>query len=71
MVKGEFSNMIKINDVEARFYLVKQDDKYFVSLIPKRSETQEIKANIAIKNKSEIKIEPKKIRVRNAIKIKH
>ena len=71
MVKGEFSNMIKINDVEARFYLVKQDDKYFVSLIPKRSETQEIKANIAIKNKPEVNIEPKKIGVRNAIKIKH
>ena len=71
MVKGRFSNMIKINDVEARFYLVRQDDKYFVSLIPKRSETQEIKANIAIKNKPEIKVEPKKIMVRNAIKIKH
>ena len=71
MIKGRFSNMIKINDVEARFYLVKQDDKYFVSLIPKRSENQEMKANIAIKNKPEIKIEPKKIRVRNAIKIKH
>ena len=71
MVRGKFSNMIKINDVEARFYLVKQDDKYFVSLIPKRSETQEMKANIAIKNKPEIKVEPKKVRVRNAIKIKH
>ena len=71
MVKGRFSNMIKINDVEARFYLVRQDDKYFVSLIPKRSEIQEMKERSAIKNKPEIKVEPKKIRVRNAIKIKH
>lgn len=38
IAQGRFSEMIKINGVEARFYLVKKDDKYVVSLLPKRSE---------------------------------
>ena len=32
------SNMIKINEVEARYYLVKKGDRYLVSLLPKRSD---------------------------------
>ena len=35
---GKFSDMIKINEVETRYYLVKKGDKYLVSLLPKRSE---------------------------------
>ena len=36
---GKFSDMIKINNVEARFYLIKKGDKYMMSLLPKRSES--------------------------------
>lgn len=35
---GKFSDVIKINDMEARYYLIKKGDKYMVSLLPKRSE---------------------------------
>ena len=35
---GKFSNVIKINNVEVRFYLIKKGGKYMVSLLPKRSE---------------------------------
>ncbi len=39
IAQGRFSEMVQINGVEARFYLVKKDDKYLVSLLPKRSES--------------------------------
>jgi hypothetical protein len=71
IVQGKFSEMIQINGVEARFYLVNKEGKYFVSLIPKRSEIQENKEKIVIKNKPEIKVEQKKFRVTKSIKIKH
>ena len=35
---GKFSDMIKINEVEARYYLVKKGDRYLVSLLPKCSD---------------------------------
>ncbi len=35
---GKFSEVIKINDLEARFYLIKKGDIFVVSLLPKRSE---------------------------------
>ena len=35
---GKFSDMIKINEVEARYYLVKKGDRYLVSVLPKRSD---------------------------------
>jgi hypothetical protein len=34
---GKFSEIIKINEVESRFYLVKQKDKFLVSLLPIQS----------------------------------
>lgn len=34
---GKFSEIIKINEVESRFYLVKQQDKFLVSLLPIQS----------------------------------
>jgi hypothetical protein len=71
IVQGKFSEMIQINGVEARFYLVNKEGKYFVSLIPKRSEIQENKEKIVIKNKPEIKVEQKKFRVTKSVKIKH
>ena len=39
IAQGRFSEMVQINGIEARFYLVKKDDKYLVSLLPKRSES--------------------------------
>jgi hypothetical protein len=68
MVKGKFSEMIEINGVEARFYLVKKDDRYLVSLLPKNP--QENRERIAPKNTPEIKVGQKKIRVVKPIKIK-
>ena len=35
---GKFSDMIKINEVEARYYLVKKGNRYLVSVLPKRSD---------------------------------
>ena len=39
IAQGRFSEMVQINGVEARFYMVKKNDKYLVSLLPKRSES--------------------------------
>lgn len=36
--RGKFSDVIKINDVEARYYLIQKGDRYQVSLLPKRSD---------------------------------
>ena len=36
---GKFSEVIKINDLEARFYLIKKGDRFVMSLLPKRSES--------------------------------
>lgn len=69
IIQGKYSDMILINDVEAKFYLIKKDDKYFVSLIPNYSPDK--KEQFAQKNKPEIKVGQKKIRVSNPIKIKH
>jgi hypothetical protein len=69
IIQGKYSDMILINDVEAKFYLIKKDDKYFVSLIPNYSPDK--KKQFAQKNKPEIKVGQKKIRVSNPIKIKH
>jgi hypothetical protein len=71
IVQGKFSEMIQINGVDARFYLVNKEGKYFVSLIPKRTEIQENKEKIVIKNKPEIKVEQKKFSVTKSVRIKH
>lgn len=53
---GKFSDMIKINDVEARYYLIKKGDRYLVSLLPKRSENaiqQDLNGYVITKTDSE------------------
>ncbi len=68
IIQGKVSDMILINDVEAKFYLIKKDDRYLVSLIPKQS--IENREKLTPKNKPEIKVGQKKIRVIKPVKIK-
>ncbi|MCU0469649.1 MAG: hypothetical protein MUF58_13700 [Arcicella sp.] len=42
---GKFSTEIKINDVESRFYLVKRDDKFFVSLLPSQAPKNQLEVS--------------------------
>ncbi len=54
--RGKFSDLIKINEVEARFYLVKKGDKYLVSLLPKRTDNttqQDLNGYVITKTDSE------------------
>jgi hypothetical protein len=53
---GKFSDMIKINDVEAQYYLVKKGDRYMVSVLPKSTDSviqQDLNGYMIIKTDSE------------------
>jgi hypothetical protein len=71
IVQGRFSEIIQINGIEARFYLVKKEDKYLVSVVPKPSEMKGKKATVDQKNKPEINVQQKKYEAAKSFKTKH
>jgi hypothetical protein len=51
--------------------LVKKEDKYLVSVVPKPSEMKGKKATVDQKNKPEIKVQQKKYEAAKSFKTKH